>query len=340
MDAQSLTLFVDIVEAGNLSQAARNLKMSRANISYHLSQLEKAVGLQLLRRTTRRVELTEVGQRLVQHGRVIRNEVLAARESVAMLGKGLHGSVRLSLPTGFGHMVMSGWLIEFKRLYPDIALDLLFDNRVDDLLREEVDVAVRVMSEPPQQMVATELARVRHVTCASVSFAQTHPMPHRLEDLPKVPLITSAVAGRNLRVSAYQADERRELTLHPTLASENFQFLREAILSGLGVGLVPDYVVQDDVAKGLVVTSLDDWRLSVFGTRMFLLRMPNRYQTLATRTLIDFVAAKATAWNGSAGGRGISASGTGAADVAGTPKHSEPSSKLRDAGRGPRSACR
>ncbi|CAD5371439.1 LysR family transcriptional regulator [Rubrivivax sp. A210] len=298
MDPQSLSLFVDIVEAGNLSAAARSLKMSRANISYHLGQLEKSVGQQLLRRTTRRVELTEVGERLYRHGLVIRDEVLAARESVAQLGKGLHGSVRLSLPTGFGHLVMSGWLIDFKRQYPDIALDLLFENRVDDLLRDEVDVAVRVMSEPPQQMVATELARVRYVTCASVEFARSHAMPSRLEELAQLPLITSAVAGRNLRVSAYQGEERRELTLHPTLASENFQFLREAILAGLGVGLVPDYVVQQEVREGRVVMSLGDWRLSVFGTRMFLLRMPDRYQTLAIRTLIDFVVARARAWAG------------------------------------------
>lgn len=296
MDAHALTLFVDIVEAGNLSLAARNMKMSRANVSYHLTQLEKSVGTQLMRRTTRRVELTEVGQRLYHHGCVIRDEVLAAKESVAMFGKGLYGSVRLSLPTGFGHMVMSSWLIEFKRLHPDISLDLLFDNRVDDLLREEVDVAVRVMSEPPQQMVAVELARVRYVVCASAEYAREQAMPAQLEELGQVPLITSAVAGRNLRVSAYQAEERRELTLHPSLASENFQFLREAILAGLGVGLVPDYVVRQDVAEGRMVTALPDWRLSVFGTRMFLLRMPGRYQTVATRTLIDFVVEKARAW--------------------------------------------
>ncbi|MGY4828071.1 LysR family transcriptional regulator [Sphaerotilaceae bacterium SBD11-9] len=294
MDARSLELFVDIVEAGNLSLAARNMKMSRANISYHLTQLEKSVGLQLLRRTTRRVELTEVGQHLYQHGRAIRNEVMAAHESVAMFGKALHGSVRLSLPTGFGHVVMSDWLIEFKRQYPGISLNVLFDNRVDDLLREEVDVAVRVMSEPPQQMVATELAEVRYVTCASVDYASSHALPAVLEDLGDVPLITSAVGGRELRVSAYQGELRRELALHPTLASENFQFLREAILAGLGVGLVPDYVVKRDVDEGRVKTALSEWRLSVFGTRMYLLRMPGRYLTLATRTLIDFIVEKSS----------------------------------------------
>lgn len=298
MDANSLALFVDIVESGNLSSAARHMKMSRANVSYHMAQLEKSVGQQLMRRTTRRVELTEVGARLYQHGKVIRHELMAARESVATLGKGLHGSIRLSLPTGFGHLVMSGWLIEFKRLYPDIALELLFDNRVDDLLRDEVDLAVRVMSEPPEQTVAIELAQVCYVACASATYASQHRMPVDLDDLNHVPLITSAVTGRALRVSAYLGEARREMTLHPTLASENFQFLREAILSGLGVGLVPDYVVQQDIAEARVMRALSDWRLSAFGTRMFLLRMPGRYQTLATRTLIDFIVENARRWGG------------------------------------------
>lgn len=296
MDSNALVLFVDIVEAGNLSSAARHLKMSRANVSYHLAQLEKSLGQQLMRRTSRRVELTEVGERLYRHGRVVRDEMMAARESVATFGRSLQGSVRLSLPTGFGHLVMSGWLIEFKRLYPGIALELLFDNRVEDLLREEVDVAVRVMTEPPQQMVATELASVGYVVCASTDYARSHAMPTRLEDLAQVPLITSAVSGRELRISAYQDGQRRELSQRPTLASENFQFLREAILAGLGVGLVPDYVIEQDVAEGHAVTALDDWRLSVFGTRMFLLRMPGRFQTLATRTLIDFVIDKVRTW--------------------------------------------
>lgn len=296
MDAQSLALFVDIADAGNLSLAARNLKMSRANISYHLRQLEASVGFELLRRTTRRVQLTEVGQRLYQHGRVIRDEVMAARESVAMLGKGMHGSVRLSVPTGFGQLVMSPWLIEFKRRYPEVSLDLRFDNRIDDLLGEEVDVAVRVMSAPPEQTVAVELARVRYAICASADYARTHPVPSVLEALADVPLITSAVSGRDLRLSAYRDGERREMTLHPTLASENFQFLREAVLAGLGVGLVPDYVVEADVAAGRLMTSLQEWRLSAFGTRMYLLRMPGRYQTLASRTLIDFLVEKSRAW--------------------------------------------
>lgn len=79
------------------------------------------------------------------------------------------------------------------------------------------------------------------------------------------------------------------MLLEPTLISENFLFLRQAILAGLGVGIVPDYVVHADVLRGAVVTSLDAYRLSIFGTHMYMLYMPNRHHTRATATFIEFI---------------------------------------------------
>jgi len=295
MDLQSLTLLVEILDAGNLSAAARRLKMSRANVSYHLNQLERSVGAQLVRRTTRRAEPTEIGLRLYQHGLAIQGELMAAKESVSTLGQSLQGRVRLSVPSGYGQLVMSDWLIDFKRLYPGIVLDVLFENRIEDLLRDEVDIAIRVIPEPPLNLVARELGPVRYVACASRGYAEAHGLPTQLDELQGAPVVTAAVIGRQLRVSAYQGEERREVVLEPTLISENFLFLRQAILAGLGIGLVPDYVVQDDVRRGEVLTTLDDWRLSIFGTRMFMLYMPNRQHTRAARTFIDFILERARA---------------------------------------------
>ncbi len=295
MDPGSLTLLVEIIDAGNLSEAARKLKMTRANVSYHLNQIERSIGLQLVRRTTRRVEPTEVGLRLYQHGLNIRNELLAARESVTALGRSLQGRVRLSVPSGYGQMVMSHWLVDFKRLYPGIVLDVMFENRVEDLLREEIDIAIRVMSEPPQSLVARELGPVRYVACASREFAQAHGLATTLEELATAPVITSNVTGRQLRLAAYLDGQRHEVTLEPTLISENFLFLRQAVLAGLGVGIVPDYVVHDDMQRGEVVTTLDAWRLSIFGTHLFMLYMPNRHHTLAASTFIEFVLERARA---------------------------------------------
>ncbi len=292
MDLNSLTLLVEIVDSGNLSQAARKLKMTRANVSYHLAQLEKSVGVQLVRRTTRRVEPTEVGMRLYEHGRNIQNEMLAARETITSLGQGLQGRVGISVPSGYGQMVMSDWLIEFKRLYPGIVLDVLFENRADNL-RDEVDIAIRVIQEPPLSLIARSLGSVRYLACASRAFAQEHGLPRTLFELRSAPVITAGVVGRQLRLSAYQGSERQEVMLEPTLISEHFPFLREGILAGLGLGVVPDYVVQDKIATGEVVTTLEEYRLSIFGTHLYLLYMPNRHQTRAVRTCIDFLLDKA-----------------------------------------------
>ena len=293
MDVNALTLLVEILDAGNLSEAARRLKMTRANVSYHLNQLERTIGQQLLRRTTRRVEATEIGLRLYEHGLAIRNELLAARESIATLGQSLQGRVRLSVPSGYGQLVMSRWLLDFKRLYTGVVLDVVFENRVEDLIRDEVDIAVRVMSEPPQNLVARDMGSMHYVVCASRAYAETNGMPTDLDALRSVPLIASAVVSRQLRVTAYQGRERHEVIVEPTLISENFLFLREAVMAGLGIGMVPDYVVQQDVERGDVVTALHGWRLSIFGSRMYMLYMPNRHHTRAASTFIDFMLERA-----------------------------------------------
>jgi DNA-binding transcriptional LysR family regulator len=292
MDPTSLSLLVEIIDAGNLSLAGRKLRMSRANVSYHLSQLEKEAGVQLVRRTTRRVEPTEVGRRLYEHGRRVRNEMLAARETIATFGQGLQGRVGLSVPSGFGEIVMSQWLIEFKRQFPGIVLDVLFENRAD-VLRDEVDIAIRVMPEPPPALVARDLGNVRYLACASREYAQQHGLPGTLAQLATAPVITAGVVGRQLRLRAYQGGEREDVILEPTLISEHFPFLRKGILAGLGVGIVPDYVVRDEIASGEVVTTLDAYRLSIFGTSMYLLYMPDRHQIRAVRTCIEFLLEKA-----------------------------------------------
>ena len=299
VDLAGLTLLVDILDAGNLSQAAQRLKTSRANVSYHLNQLEKAAGVQLVRRTTRRVEPTEIGQRLYEHAQVIRNEMLAARETIATLGKGLQGRVGLAVPSGYGQMVMSDWLIDFKRDYPAIVLDVLFENRVDDLIRDDVDVAVRILHEPPPNVVARDMGRVRYLLCATQRWIAQHGAPTTPQALRSLPLITASVPGRHVRLRAWQGErgaaEQHEVMLEASLISEHFPFLRQAILADLGVGLVPDYVVQDEMASGEVVHLMADWQLSIFGQRIALCWLPGRHQTRAVRTCIDFLLARSKA---------------------------------------------
>lgn len=149
MDLQALTIFVEIVDGGNLSQAARALNMSRANVSYHVAQLEKSLDAELLRRTPQGVELTNMGQQVYEHARNIVHESALMRDAVRASDDRPTGKIGLSAPTGFGQLVMGPWLIEFKKKYPGIILDVRLENFIDNLVKDGVDVAVRVTPEPP-----------------------------------------------------------------------------------------------------------------------------------------------------------------------------------------------
>ncbi|SOY70058.1 LysR family transcriptional regulator [Cupriavidus taiwanensis] len=292
MDLNALRLFVDIVDAGNLSAAARKLKMTRANVSYRLKALEEELGVQLLRRTTRHVEPTPVGAGLYEHGRNILGEVAAANALISNMGKSLQGHVRLSVPTGLGHSLLSPLLVRFKQRYPDITLDVVFDNRVHNLVSEDVEVALRIISTPPDSVVATEIGIVDWIVCASPAYLAGHPAPQALAGLRSHAIVCASPVGQKLKASGSREgsdDVREQVVLEPTLSSENFAFLKEAVLAGLGVGIFPLYAIGAELDHGALVPLLSDYRISVFGSKLYMLTLPNRYQTLATRYLLNFL---------------------------------------------------
>ena len=153
-----------------------------------------------------------------------------------------------------------------------------------------MDFAVRVMAEPPSHLVAFELGRVRYVACATPSFLAEHGRPQSVEEVKQLPLITSALTSERLKMAGVQEGRQRHMRVKPRLISPNFYFLRDAILQGLGMGLVPDYMVQAPVARGeLEVLPLPPESLEFIATHKYLLHMPSQYQTTAVRTLIEYL---------------------------------------------------
>nr|WP_315597697.1 LysR family transcriptional regulator [uncultured Cupriavidus sp.] len=296
MDLGALSLLVDIIDAGNLSRAAAQLGMSRANVSKRLNHFERQLGAELLRRSTRQLEPTELGRQLYEHGRAIRHVLIAAQESVQSLGKQLSGTVRLSVPSGFGQHTMSAWFVEFMRRYPAITLNVIFDNDIEDLVKGAVDFSVRVMGEAPSNAISHSLGDVEYVACTTPQLARELGMPQTLDQFKDLPLITSELTGQKLLVAGRAGTAGAQSQIRPRLMSANFFFLRDTILQGLGVGLVPRYMVDRELAAGtLLQLPLPPEELAFLRTTMYLLYMPARYQTRAVSTLIAFLRDKAAA---------------------------------------------
>lgn len=289
MDLNLVRTLVEIVDAGNLSEAARRRKVTRSHVSKELKALERQVGATLLRRTTRRLAPTDSGLALYEHGLRMLAEVDAARAAIDSLGHTVRGHVRLSIPSGLGEFYLGDRLLEFQQAHPDITLRVLFSNRVPDLIAAEVDLAVRILSEPPPDQVAREVCDIGWGLYAAAAYLTMQPAIVELDDLAVHRILCTPGAERNFRLVLQQGAVRRELRIRPHLESEHFPFLRSAMLAGMGIALLPDYAVADDVRTGRALRVLPSWRAQGLGSRLYILTLQDRHPSHAARVLMEFL---------------------------------------------------
>jgi len=289
MDLNLIQAFVDIVDAGNLAEAGRRRGVTRSQISRQLRQLEHQAGAQLLRRTTRRLELTQPGHALYQHGLRILREVTSAQAEIDSLGKTLRGHVRVSVPTGLGDAIIAPLLLQFAQQHPGITLRVFFANRVTDLIAAEIDIALKVTSAPPLDHVAREICPIDWQLCASPEYLARIPPVLVPADLAGCQFLCPPYTSRHFLLSLQREGRREEVELTPALQSEHFQFLMRAVREGHGIGLVPVYIGWDEVRAGRMVPVLPEWKPEGLGNRLFIITTPNIHPSMATRALIEFL---------------------------------------------------
>lgn len=170
LDLNLLRLFAIMVESRNLSVAAERAGMTRSNMSHRLKTLESSMNAQLLRRTTRHIELTQAGELLYRHCARLLEEVDTARASIDSLGETISGDVRIRLPTGLGHLYLAPVLLDFARAHPAISLRVMINDFIGDLVSAEVDMALKITSSPPEDHVARRLCDIHWCLCAAPSY--------------------------------------------------------------------------------------------------------------------------------------------------------------------------
>ncbi|OAE68319.1 LysR family transcriptional regulator [Achromobacter insolitus] len=290
MDLNLIQLFVTIVDAGTLSEAALRHGVTRSHVSRNLQKLERAFGAQLIRRSTRRLELTQQGSVLYEHGARMAREVESARHALQKLGSEPTGHVRLSIPTGLGELdTLRPLLVSFALRHPSLTLRVLFSNRVSDLISSEIDVALRVMSTPPQDYVARALGDVKWVLCAAPAYLAQFGQPAHPRDLVRLHFLGPPDPRPQVTLRLRRKDQLHEAKLAPRLQSEYFPFLAQAARAGAGVALLPAYVVHEDIAAGRLTPVLPAYQAMGPGEKLFILTTPTPYPSTAQRAVVDFL---------------------------------------------------
>jgi len=183
--------FARVAELGSFTRAAAELGLSRAMISTQVQRLERRFGLKLLNRTTRKVALTPAGAEYLGHCRRIFQELRSAEETLRRSQEQPQGRLRVDLPGSFGRHILLPALPEFLARYPGIRLELQFNERLVDLVREEIDLTVRAGTVTDPNLVARRVSGSRWITCAAPAYLARHGRPRTVADLAKHALIGS-----------------------------------------------------------------------------------------------------------------------------------------------------
>ncbi|HEV7715621.1 MAG TPA: LysR family transcriptional regulator, partial [Steroidobacteraceae bacterium] len=179
----SMRTFARVAELNSFTRAADGLELSRAVVSTQIADLERHLGVRLFHRTTRRVTLTADGTEYLERCRRILADVEAADEAVKRTRLRPQGRLRVDVPVAFGRHLLMPALPQFTARYPDLSLEVQYNDRVVDLIAEEVDVAVRVGPVGDKNLVARSVCRTRMVTCASAQYLAEHGVPAHPDEL-------------------------------------------------------------------------------------------------------------------------------------------------------------
>lgn len=262
-DLNDLFYFAKVVEHGGFAAAGRLLGIPKSRLSRRIAELEERLGVRLLQRTTRKLALTDVGERYLRHCQAMLAEAEQADEVVASLTAEPRGRLRVSCPVELGRTQLRPITLEFIEQHPLVQLDLILTNRRVDLREEGVDVALRVREEGDEDptLIARQLSPAVSLLVASPRLLQGKTITWP-EDLQQLPALGAPEADRRLHYQLRNSlGNRQEVVMDARLGTEDFEMRKRAALLGLGFSMLPQMNCEAELRDGSLVRLLPDWRL-------------------------------------------------------------------------------
>ena len=288
----SLKVFQQIVECASFTRAAESLGISTAMASKHLHHLEKHLGIRLMQRNSRRLSLTAEGEAYYRQS----GEALALLDNAAAAAGGgretPQGHLRLTAPIWCANPTFAGWMRDYRARYPDVSLDLILDNEMRDLIGDGIDLALRVSRDPAPSLVVRPLFAVRFVLAAAPAWIRRHGLPQTPEDAAAHAAVLPSYTDLS-RHPCTRGGETATLALNSALQSNSTLMLRELLLAGSGIGYLPHWLAQDDLAAGRLVQLLPEWELHRI--TLHAAYPDRRHLSAKVRSFIDFLVEKAAA---------------------------------------------
>ncbi|WP_051710837.1 LysR substrate-binding domain-containing protein [Andreprevotia chitinilytica] len=292
-DVNDMLFFAEIVDHGGFAAAGRALGVPKSRLSRRIAELEAGLGVRLLQRTTRKLALTDLGERYYRHCVAVRDEANAAREDIEALQAEPRGVVRVSCPTTLAQFSVGPFLPEYLSRYPLVRVQMIITNRAMDVIEDGIDIALRVRPTPQDSatLIVKQLGASPGMLVASQSLLLRQGTPSNPDELGWLDTLAMNATDGRAAWTLYGPDNASFDIVHqPRLVADDMQVLREAALGGIGAVILPSFMVYEDVRAGRLLQVLPDWAPqpglvhAVYASRRGLLP--------AVRTFLDFLGEK------------------------------------------------
>lgn len=290
MDLQSIRLFIDVARLGSFAAAARRRDVDPSSVSRAMSVLEAELGFVLFHRTTRRLALTEAGARYHERIEGVVDQLLCAEEEARDVVSGPSGTLRVTACTSFGERVIAPLLPAFRRAYPELAVDLLLADHQVDLVAEQIDLAIRFGPRPRGDFAVARLMPRHFRVCASPSFLDAHGCPGTPGELRSAECMLFSTPGyRDVWRFRRGASEVVDVPVTGHLRVSHGVTMTRCVLAGLGIALLPDWLCDDEIARGDLVDLFPahDCAANEFDTAAWMIYPNRHYRTLKVDTFVS-----------------------------------------------------
>ena len=287
-DLNDMMVFLAVVETGSFTLAADRLGIPKANVSRKVSRLEQQLNVTLLERSTRSQHLTEAGNRYLIHCKRIHEELDLASASVSEILHSYKGTLKVGASVATGQQILRPSLAKFMLQYPDLKVQLNLVNRRVDFIEEGFDVVIRIGQLDDSMLVARKLGCVTRKLFASPAYLAQQGVPQNIEQLAEHQLLLMNPINNDLRLNLVSSQgEDYSLNCQPRLLVDDFAILKQSLIDGLGIAILPDYMSQEDEIAGRLVNILPEWGMTSLD--VFALYPRSRAKIPKVRAFLDFI---------------------------------------------------
>ena len=284
----SIKAFTRVVQHGSFAAAARELRLSRSVISKYVIELEQELGSQLLVRTTRSASPTENGQAYYERCLAILADLEEADLAVMRLQSEPRGVLRVNAPMSFGTLHVGRAVADFMEKYPELRIMLLLSDQQIDPVQEGFDVTLRIAADlPSSSLIARKVAPASLVVCAAPSYLARRGEPRHPDDLRVHDCLAYGYLATGNQWKLTGPDGDHWINISWTLCANNGEVLRDAVVKGRGIALLPTFIVGADLQEGSLRSILTDYPAPEIA--VYAIYPPTRHLSVKVRMFIDFL---------------------------------------------------